>query len=44
VLGPRGPERTEDDDGGIRVLPTPGTPELDLSGAITCDWRPGDVW
>lgn len=39
-----GLERTADDDGGILVLPTPRTPELDLDAAISCDWRPGDVW
>jgi aminoglycoside 2'-N-acetyltransferase I len=40
-----GPRRTPDEDGGILVLPTPATPfELDLSGSISCDWRPGDVW
>lgn len=44
VLTPAGPARTPDDDGGILVLPTPATPALDVSGSITCDWRPGDVW
>jgi aminoglycoside 2'-N-acetyltransferase I len=39
-----GTERTADDDGGLMVLRTPSSPELDLSGAITCDWREGDVW
>jgi aminoglycoside 2'-N-acetyltransferase I len=44
VEGPRGRERTADDDGGILVLRTPRSPELDLDAEIVCDWRPGDVW
>nr|WP_187361661.1 GNAT family N-acetyltransferase [Phytoactinopolyspora mesophila] len=44
VLAPTGMERTADDDGGVLVLPTPTSPELDLDDAITCDWRTGDVW
>lgn len=39
-----GDERTADEDGGILVLLTPATPPLDLSSAISCEWRPGDVW
>jgi aminoglycoside 2'-N-acetyltransferase I len=42
ALTPNGIERTEEDDGGIFVLPL--TISLDLSGEITCDWREGDVW
>ncbi|MBB5955492.1 aminoglycoside 2'-N-acetyltransferase I [Saccharothrix tamanrassetensis] len=42
VLGPEGPTRTEDDDGGIFVLPV--TASLDLTGPLACDWRDGDVW
>jgi aminoglycoside 2'-N-acetyltransferase I len=42
ALTPAGIERTEDDDGGIYVLPV--TARLDLSGELTCDWRDGDVW
>jgi aminoglycoside 2'-N-acetyltransferase I len=34
--------RTADDDGGVYVLP--GAVALDLAGALTCDWRDGDVW
>jgi len=34
--------RTEEDDGGIYVLPV--SAPLDLSGGLTCDWRDGDVW
>jgi aminoglycoside 2'-N-acetyltransferase I len=44
VLSPEGPLRTEDEDGGVYVLSTPTSPELVLSQAIACDWRPGDVW
>jgi len=36
--------RTEDEDGNIMVLPTPASGPLDLDAAISCDWRPGDVW
>ena len=39
---PGGIVRTEDEDGGIYVLP--GSVPLDLSGDLTCDWREGDVW
>ena len=42
VLTPTGVERTDDEDGGIFVLPV-GVP-LDLTGGLTCDWRDGDVW
>jgi aminoglycoside 2'-N-acetyltransferase I len=42
ALTPDGIRRTEDDDGGIYVLP--GTVALDLGGELTCDWRDGDVW
>lgn len=44
TLGPDGPLRTVDDDGGVLVLTTPTSPPLDLDGPLTCDWRPGDVW
>jgi aminoglycoside 2'-N-acetyltransferase I len=44
AAGPRGPERTADDDGSILVLRTPATAELDLTAPLTCDWRPGDIW
>jgi aminoglycoside 2'-N-acetyltransferase I len=36
--------RTPDDDDGILVLLTLATRAIDLSGGITCEWRPGDVW
>jgi len=44
VLGPEGPRRTEEDDGSVLVLRTPSSPQLDPSGPLACDWRPGDVW
>jgi aminoglycoside 2'-N-acetyltransferase I len=44
VAGPGGRERTADDDGSVLVLRTPISGELDLTGPLTCDWRPGDVW
>ena len=39
-----GDERTIDEDGGIMVLLTPTTIDLDLTAPLSCDWRPGDVW
>lgn len=39
-----GTRPTPEDDGYIMVLVTPTSPPLDLSVAISCDWRPGDVW
>ena len=44
VDGPRGLERTPDDDGSIMILRTARSPHLDLDGEIVCDWRPGDAW
>jgi aminoglycoside 2'-N-acetyltransferase I len=44
VAGPQGRERTAEEDGSILVLRTPATGELELTGSLTCDWRPGDVW
>jgi aminoglycoside 2'-N-acetyltransferase I len=45
VRGPGGLVRTEEDDGGILVLPTPRTPPgLDLTTSISCEWRAGDAW
>lgn len=41
VLGPHGPERTEEDDGAVYVL---GADGLDLDARVDCDWRDGDVW
>ncbi|KOT65365.1 MULTISPECIES: GNAT family N-acetyltransferase [Streptomyces] len=42
TLAPGGLERTEEEDGGIFVLP--GAVPLDLTGDLACDWRSGDVW
>ncbi|VVJ23257.1 aminoglycoside 2'-N-acetyltransferase [Amycolatopsis camponoti] len=42
ALTPAGVRRTEDDDGGVYVFP--GRASLDLDGALTADWRAGDVW
>ena len=39
-----GAQRTPDEDGDILVLPTPTSPPLDFTAAISCEWRPGDVW
>jgi aminoglycoside 2'-N-acetyltransferase I len=36
--------RTSEEDGQVFVRLTPGSPELDLSAPISCDWRPGDMW
>jgi aminoglycoside 2'-N-acetyltransferase I len=44
VSRPRGLERTPQDDGGVMVLRTLRSPNLDLDQAIICDWRRGDVW
>lgn len=44
VSGPRGPERTPDEDDGVMVLRTPRTPPLTLSEDLACDPRPGDAW
>ena len=44
VRTPEGDRPTPDDDGYIMVLATPTSPPLDLSVAISCEWRPGDVW
>jgi aminoglycoside 2'-N-acetyltransferase I len=42
--GPHGLERTSEDDGGILILRTPRSPDLDLHADIVADWRAGDVW
>ena len=44
VDGPGGIEQTPNDDGDVMILRTRRSPELDLDGHITCDWRSGDVW
>jgi aminoglycoside 2'-N-acetyltransferase I len=42
VLSPEGIRRTEEEDGGIYVLPVAAP--LDLAAKLVCDWRDGDVW
>jgi aminoglycoside 2'-N-acetyltransferase I len=42
VLTPLGVRRTPEEDGGIHVLPV--ACELDLTGALVCDWRDGPAW
>ena len=44
VRGPDGPERTIEEEGYILVLRTPTSPPFELTGAISCEWRSGDVW
>ena len=39
-----GTHRTPEEDGDILVLDTPSSPPLDRTAAISCEWRPGDVW
>ena len=39
-----GSHRTPGEDGCILVLPTPSSPSLDLTAALSCEWRPGEVW
>jgi aminoglycoside 2'-N-acetyltransferase I len=42
ALTPTGRIRTQDDDGGIFVLPV--TVTVDPQQSLTCDWRDGDLW
>ena len=44
VAGPKGLERTADEDGSVLVLRTAATEALDLTGPLVGDWRAGDVW
>jgi aminoglycoside 2'-N-acetyltransferase I len=44
VAGPKGLERTADEDGSVLVLRTAATEALDLTGPLVGDWRTGDVW
>ena len=39
-----GTHRTPDEEGYLLVLSTSSSPRLDLTGTLSCDWRPGDVW
>lgn len=41
VDGPEGTVATPEEDGSVYVLPLA---EMDLTAAIVCDWREGDVW
>ena len=42
VIGPDGPARTADDDGGVFVLPVEVA--MNPDDGLGCDWRDGDVW
>jgi aminoglycoside 2'-N-acetyltransferase I len=42
ALTPDGIRRTPDKDGTVWILPV--SQPLDLSGDLTCDWRPGSAW
>lgn len=42
VIAPAGMERTEEEEGGIYVLPV--SAQLAPGGDLACDWRAGDVW
>ena len=44
MAGPKGLERTAEEDGSVLVLRTPATEGLDLTGPLVGDWRAGDVW
>ena len=44
VRTPDGERRTPDEEGYIMVLRTPTTPPFEPGSALSCDWRPGDVW
>ena len=39
-----GERLTPDEDGYIMVLLTRASATVDLAAAISCEWRPGDVW
>jgi aminoglycoside 2'-N-acetyltransferase I len=42
VLSPDGIRHTPDVDGAIYILPI--SDPVDMTGELTCDWRPGSVW
>jgi len=42
VLAPTGTTRTPDDDGSVLVFSN--NIDVDLSRALVCDWRNGDLW
>jgi aminoglycoside 2'-N-acetyltransferase I len=35
---------TPEEDGGVMVLETPSTGQLDKEATLACEWREGDVW
>ena len=35
---------TPEEDGGVMILETPSTGQLDTSATLACEWREGDVW
>ena len=37
-------ENGEEDEECLMILRLPNTPELDLTSAISIEWRPGEVW
>ena len=41
---PGGPQRTADEDGGVMVLRTKATQQLETTLPLMCEWRSGDVW
>ncbi len=44
VDAPGGEVRLPDEEGGVMILRTPRTGDLDVHGPLACDWRVGDVW
>lgn len=42
AMTPDGIRRTADSDGAIYVLPV--SVPVDVTGELTCDWRPGSLW
>jgi aminoglycoside 2'-N-acetyltransferase I len=42
VVTPSGIVRTPDDEDSIFVFPV--SVQLNVTGDLACDWRPGDVW
>jgi aminoglycoside 2'-N-acetyltransferase I len=44
VLTPAGIRRTPEDDDSTFVLPVPAKVQVEVTGALVCDWRDGDVW
>ncbi len=42
ALTPDGTVRTPEVEKAVHILPVGSTP--DITAALTCDWRDGDVW